>query len=153
MFLFLGVTSASVLMLFGFTMLNSFNHVFKTFDVYQFEYEYSFRELQVGEAPEGAEVFNAGRFYPEDKEDIEFYITGIEPDAALVTLKDRKGNLLPNNQTNITRSLARRLNIKAGDTVTFINKEDGKPYSFKIDAVADSTSSSLYLCLSGSLMK
>ena len=137
-FLFLGVTSASVLMLFGFTMLNSFNHVFKTFDVYQFEYEYSFRELQVGEAPEGAEVFNAGRFYPEDKEDIEFYITGIEPDAALVTLKDRKGNLLPNNQTNITRSLARRLNIKAGDTVTFINKEDGKPYSFKIDAVADS---------------
>ena len=107
-----------------------------------------------GEAPEGAEVFNAGRFYPEDKEDIEFYITGIEPDAALVTLKDRKGNLLPNNQTNITRSLARRLNIKAGDTVTFINKEDGKPYSFKIEMqLPIPTSSSLYLCLSGSLMK
>ncbi|WP_273225739.1 ABC transporter permease [Geosporobacter ferrireducens] len=137
-FLFLGVTSASVLMLFGFTLMNSFNHVFNTASDVQFEYEYAFRDLQYGEAPEGAETFNAGKFYPENNEGIEFYITGIEPDSTIVTLKDSKGNLLPNNQTNITKPLANRLGIKAGDTVTFINKEDGKSYSFHINAVADS---------------
>lgn len=137
-FLLLGVTSASVLMLFGFTVFNSMNHAFDTSDVYRFEYEYAFRDLQFGEAPEGAEGFNAGKFYPKDNEEIEFYITGIEPDSTLVVLKDSKGNLIPNNQTNITKSLSNRLGIKAGDTVSFINKEDGKPYTFHIDAVADS---------------
>ncbi|MFZ7132615.1 MAG: ABC transporter permease [Eubacteriales bacterium] len=138
LFLFLGVTSASVLMLFGFTIMNSMNHAFTSSDVYQFDYEYSFREMQFGEAPEGAETFNAGRFYPENNEEIEFYISGIEPDSTLVILKDGKGDPIANNQTNITRALANRLDIKAGDNVTFINKENGKSYSFQIDAVADS---------------
>lgn len=137
-FLFLGVTSASVLMLLGFTIMNSMNHAFDTSDVYRFEYEYAFRNLQSGEAPEGAEAFNAGKFYPENNEEIEFYISGIESDSTLVILKDSKGKLIPNNQTNITNSLANRLGINVGDTVTLINKEDGKPYTFHIDAIADS---------------
>jgi putative ABC transport system permease protein len=137
-FLLLGVTSASVIMLFSFTIMNSMNHAFSPSDVYQFEYEYAFRDLQFGEAPEGAEGFNAGKFYPENNERIEFYISGIEPGSTLVILKDSKGVPIPNNQTNITKSLANRLGIKAGDTVSFINKEDGKPYTFHIDAVADS---------------
>ena len=138
LFLLLGVTSASALMLLGFTIFNSFNHVLTTSDIYKFEYEYAFRDLQYGEAPDGAEAFNAGKFYPENNEEIEFYITGIESDARLVTLKDSDGNHISNDQTNITKPLANRLGIKAGDTVSFINKEDGRSYSFHIDAVADS---------------
>ena len=137
-FLFLGVTIASVLMLFGFTIMNSFNHVFDTSDAYQFEYEYAFRDLQFGEVPEGAEAFNAGKFYPKNNEEMEFYISGIEPYSTLTILKDNNRNIIHNNQTNITKPLADRLGIKAGDTVTFINKEDGRPYNFHIDAVADS---------------
>jgi len=34
--------------------------------------------------------------------------------------------------------LADRLDIKEGDSVSFINKQDGKSYTFRIDAVADS---------------
>jgi len=138
MFLFLGVTSASALMLFGFTIMNSINHVFSTSDLYKFEYEYAFRDPQFGEAPEGSEAFNARKFYPEGNEGIEFYINGIESDSTIITLKDNKGNPLPNNQINITKPLANRLGIKAGDTVTLINKEDGKPHAFHIDAIADS---------------
>lgn len=138
-FLFLGVTSASVLMLLGFTIMNSMNYVFNTTsEVYNFEYEYAFKDLQYGEVPEGAEAFNAARFYPENNEEIEFYITGIESDSTIVTLKDSKGDPLPSNQTNITKPLANRLGIKSGDVVTLINKEDGKAYAFHIDAVADS---------------
>ncbi|MEW6622996.1 MAG: FtsX-like permease family protein [Bacillota bacterium] len=52
-------------------------------------------------------------------------------------LTDSKGNLLPNDQTNITKALASRLDIKAGDRVSFINKEDGRTYTFQIDAIAE----------------
>ncbi|HYE09901.1 MAG TPA: ABC transporter permease [Patescibacteria group bacterium] len=140
LFLFLGVTSASVLMLLGFTIMNSMDYAFKnsTTDTYRFEYEYAFKDTQYDKAPEGAEVFSAGRFYPEDNEGIEFYITGVEPDSTILTLKSSSGNPLSNNQTNITKPLADRLGIKAGDNVSFINKQDGKPYTFHIDAVADS---------------
>lgn len=140
LFLLLGVTSASVLMLFGFTIMNSMDYVFKnsTEGTYRFEYEYAFKDPQFGQAPEGAEVFSAGRFYPENNEGIEFYVTGVEPDSTILTLKNRAGSPLPNDQTNITKPLADRLGIKAGDSVSFINKQDGKPYTFHIDAVADS---------------
>ena len=136
LFLLLGVASASVLMLFGFTIMSSFNQVFQT-DIYQFEYEYTFRELQYGEAPQGAEVFNAGMFYPEQDERIEFWVTGIEPDSNSLNLTDSSGNPLPADQTNITKPLAERLGIEAGDKASFVRKEDGREYVFQIDAVAD----------------
>lgn len=140
LFLLLGVTSASALMLFGFMLASSFNEMFKnsTESAYRFEYEYAFKNLQSAETPEGVEVFNNGRFYSESNEAIEFYIVGVEPGSTFLTLKDNKGNPLSNTQTNITKVLADRLGIKAGDTVSFINKQDGKEYAFHIDAVADS---------------
>src|SRR5690606_14540015 len=104
-FLLLGVTSASVLMLFGFTVLNSMNHVFKTSDVYLFEYEYTFRDLQYGEAPDGAETFNAGKFYPENNEEIEFYITGIEPDSTLVIRSEEHTSELQSRENLVCRLL------------------------------------------------
>jgi len=54
-----------------------------------------------------------------------------------LTLVDSKGNLLPNDQTNITKALADKLGIKVGDTVSFMNKQDGKIYTLHIDAVAE----------------
>ena len=103
--------------------------------------------MQYGEAPDGAETFNAGKFYPENNEEIEFYITGIEPDSTLVILKDNKGNVIPNNQTNITKSLANRLGIKAGDTVTFINKERMVSLThFILMLLLSPTLSSLFMC-------
>lgn len=139
LFLFLGVTGASVLMLFGFTIMNSMNYVFNnSTNAFQFEYEYSFKELQYGNAPENAEVFSAGRFYPKNNENIEFYVSGVEPESSILTLKSKKGDPLQNDQTNITKPLADRLGIQGGDEVSFINKQDGKEYIFQIDAVADS---------------
>ncbi|MEL7567470.1 MAG: FtsX-like permease family protein [Dehalobacterium sp.] len=147
LFLLLGVTSASALMLFGFMIASSYSYMFRDSgaDIYRFEYEYAFRDLQSGKAPEGAEVFNNGRFYPESNEAIEFYVTAIEPDSTFLTLDDSKGNLLPNDQTNITQGLADRLGIKAGDTVSFINKQDGKAYTFHIDATANYAGQLIYM--------
>jgi len=138
LFLLLGVSGASALMLLGFTIQNSMYQVFDNSveGTYHFSYEYSFRQLHYGNAPDGSEVFSAEKFYPEGNESMEFYITGIQPDSQMLSLSDLKGKPLSVNQTIITRPLAERMKIAAGDTVSVISKRDGKTYDFVIDAVS-----------------
>lgn len=138
LFLLLGVTGASTLMLWGFTMISSVNAVFNNDTVnYNFEYEYTFRETQFGEAPDGAGVFTNARFYSQEDTNIEFTTCGIEPEADMMTLLDASGTPLANNQINITSALAQRLGVSPGDEVTVINKQDGMQHTFHIDAIAD----------------
>ncbi len=139
LFLLLGVTGASVLMLFGFTINHSMNVVFKggMDEMYSFRWEYSFKEIQHGAIPEGAEPFNAIRCYPEGRESVEFYITGIAPDSSGITLRDTQSSELPKDQVNITRPLSQRLKLRPGDTISFVNKLDGSTYSLRIDGIAD----------------
>ncbi len=138
-FLLLGVTGASVLMLAGFTINHSMNVVFSGTDgdMYQFAWEYSFKQMQQGTAPEGAEPFNAIRCYPEGHEAMEFYVTGIPSDTTAIKLTDAGQNTLPSNQVNITAPLASRLKLKAGDTISFINKLDNKLYTLTIAGIAE----------------
>ncbi len=139
-FLLLGVTSASVLILFGFAIMSSYSEVFKTgsADIYHFEYEYAFKSLHTEPVQDGVEIFNNGLFYPIDAESIEFYVIGVEPNSTYLSFRDEKGTFLSNDQTNITEALAKRLGVKAGDNVSLVNKKDGKVYVLHIDGVADS---------------
>ncbi|WP_312702059.1 ABC transporter permease [Sedimentibacter sp.] len=138
LFLLLGVTAASALMMLGFTIQNSMYQVFDNSveGTYHFSYEYSFRQFHYGTAPDGAEVFAAEKFYPEGNESMEFYITGIQHDSQMLSLNDLNNRSLSVNQTIITRPLAERLKVAAGDTVSTISKRDGKTYDFVIDAVS-----------------
>jgi putative ABC transport system permease protein len=138
-FLLLGVSVASLLMLFGFIVSNSFDAVLNTGagDTYNFAIEYSFKEIQHGRIPEGAEPFNAIRCFPEGRETVEFYLMAFPPDAAAITLRDERGTDLSKGQVNITSPLARRLKLKEGDTIAFVNKLDGRAYSLRIDGIAD----------------
>ncbi|NYB75316.1 FtsX-like permease family protein [Sedimentibacter hydroxybenzoicus DSM 7310] len=138
LFLLFGIMGASALMMLGFTIQNSLNHVFSssTEGTYDFAYEYSFRQWHYGTAPEDAEVFSAEKFYPEGNEIMEFYVTGVQSDSEMIFLEDLNGNPLSVNQTIITRPLAERLKVGAGDTVSVIGKRDGKTYDFMIDAVS-----------------
>ncbi|WP_246208614.1 ABC transporter permease [Anaerotalea alkaliphila] len=140
LFLLLGVVGASLIMLLAFTILSSFTHLL-TSDIretYRFDYEYAFRELQTGEVPEGAEAFSGAVFHLEGDEGAEFWASGVQPDSRLLTLRDKDGNLLPNDRTNITRPLAERLGVEAGDTIRVVGKLTGKVHEFRIDAVAQS---------------
>lgn len=108
LFLILGITSASVLMLFGLTIMNSYNYVFNDSitEVYKFEYEYALKNLHDEDVPDGVEIFTNGRFYPQDNEKIEFYINGIEPDSRFIFLKDMDGNLYSFTIDTIANSYA-----------------------------------------------
>jgi len=129
-------------MLIGFTINNSMNVVLAggESDMYDFAIEYSFKEVQHGNVPNGAEPFNAMRCYPEGRESAEFYVMALSPDSAGINLRDSGGNNLSKDQVNITYPLASRLKLKVGDSITFINKLDGKSYSLAIDAVVETYS-------------
>jgi len=137
LFLLFGVAAASFLMLVGFTINHSMNTVLGgDDDMFRFAIEYSFHTVQQGEAPEGAEPFNAILVFPEGRESAQFYVMGILPDSSAILPRDASGNLLPRDQVTITFPLANRLNLRPGDTITFTNRMDGQTYSLAIDAVA-----------------
>ncbi len=135
LFLLAGVTVASVMLLFGFTLNHSWKVVFNADDGYHFAYEYSFKKPQQGEVPLDCDPFNAIRAYPQGREGVEFYLMGLEPESEAITMADERGAPLPGDQVNITAPLAKRLGIGPGDTLDFVDKISGKPYSLRVDAV------------------
>ncbi|MEL7565625.1 MAG: ABC transporter permease [Dehalobacterium sp.] len=142
LFLVLGVSAASMILLFGFTFNYSMDVVMDrgALERYLYPLEYNFKEvrnLQDGGIPEGAEPYNAFRCYPEGRESVEFYLVGMEPDSVGLKMNDMRGNALSRDQVNITYPLASRLKLKEGDTISFVNKLDGKSYSLIIDGIVE----------------
>ncbi len=141
LFLVLGVSAASMLLLFGFTVNHSMSVLMdKGASDRNFPMEYNFKEIQHGAVPEGAEPFNAVRCYPEEKENAEFYLLGMKPDSIGINMRDSSGGNMPRNQVNITSPLADRLKLKVGDNINFVSKVDGKLYSLTIDGIVESYS-------------
>lgn len=142
LFLVLGVSAASMILLFGFTFNYSMDVVMNrgALEKYQYPLEYNFKEvrnLQDGDIPEGAEPYNSFRSYAEGRESVEFYLVGMEPDSVGLKMNDMRGNALSRDQVNITNPLASRLKLKEGDTISFVNKLDGKSYSLTIDGIVE----------------
>ncbi|QHQ59802.1 FtsX-like permease family protein [Anaerocolumna sedimenticola] len=142
LFLVLGVSAASMILLYGFTFNYSMDVVMDrgALSMYQYPLEYNFKEvqnLQDGGIPEGAEPYNTIRCYPEGRESVEFYLMGMELDSVGFKMNDMEGNTLSRDQVNITSPLASRLKLKEGDTISFINKLDGKSYNLTIDGIVE----------------
>ncbi len=142
LFLVLGVSAASMVLLFGFTFNYSMDVVMDrgALERYMYPLEYNFkkvRNLHDDGIPEGAEPYNAFRCYPEGRESVEFYLLGMEPDSIGIKMNDVLGGTLPKNQVNITYPLASRLKLKEGDTISFVNKLDGKSYTLRIDGIIE----------------
>jgi len=140
LFLVLGVSAASMILLYGFTFNYSMDVVMDKGALARYRYplEYNFKEvrnIQDGGIPEGAEPYNAFRGYPEGRQVVEFYLVGMEPDSIGFNINDMQGNPLSRDQVNITSPLASRLKLKEGDTIRFVNKLDGKSYSLTIDGI------------------
>lgn len=140
LFLVLGVSAASMILLYGFTFNYSMDVMMEkgALATYRYPLEYNFKEVRNvrdGGIPEGAEPYNALRGYPEGRQAVEFYLVGMESDSVGFNIDDMQGNPLSRDQVNITSPLASRLKLKEGDTIRFVNKLDGKSYSLTIDGI------------------
>lgn len=140
LFLVLGVSAASMILLYGLTYNYSMEVVMEkgALERYQYPLEYNFKSvmnLQDGDLPEGAEPYNAFRGYAKGRESVEFYLVGTQPNSVGFKMNDLRGTALSRNQVNISYPLASRLKLKEGDTISIVNKLDGKSFNLKIDGI------------------
>lgn len=138
-FLLFGVVVATMLMLYGLTMKSSVDYMLNegVKELYNLEYEYVFTSEKTGMPPAGTEQFGAAYVSLGDDEDVSFYVSGVLPDTDRIRLKDFSGNPFKPEQVTITATLAEKLNMKAGDSVTVFDTENGKEHTFVIEKVAD----------------
>lgn len=139
LFMILGITFSSMLLLFGFTTIDSINNVVKdNYDnVYQYEYQYTFKGLQINDEFDGDKL-NSSMFNIENgskkKENVVIY--GIEPDNSTICFEGLKDRDLPFENNVVTNTLAEKLNISEGDEITVINKYSEKEFKITIDKIA-----------------
>ena len=138
-FLLFGVIVATMLMLYGLTMKSSVDYMLGEGigELYNLKYEYVFTSGRSGIPPAGTEKFNASYVSLEDNEDVSFYVTGVLPDTDKIRLKDTSGQSFRPEQTTITATLAQKLNVNIGGSVTVFDTENGKKHTFTIEKMAD----------------
>lgn len=138
-FLLFGVVAATMLVLYGLTMKSSVDYMLNegVRELYNLKYEYVFASQKTGVPPAGTEQFGAAYVSLAGDEDVSFYVTGVLPDTERIRLKDTSGRPLKPEQTTITAPLAKKLNVKAGGSLTVFDTEDGKEHTFIIEQVAD----------------
>lgn len=139
-FLLFGVAVATMLLLWGLALKSGFDDMLAEdtlTSVYNFQYEYKFNNLRVESLPSGVEPGSVALFLPEGDEKKDFYVTGVVPDSAMITLVDESGAPLNLNKVIITKPLARQLKVTEGDIANIVRKLDGRKFSVKIDHIAD----------------
>ncbi len=139
LFLLFGVVVATMLMLYGLTMKSSVDYMLDEGmgELYNLKYEYVFISEKDGVPPAGTEKFNASYVSLADNEDISFYVTGVLPNTDKIKLKDTYGQRFRPERTTITVTLAQKLNVNIGDSVTVFDTENGKEHTFTIEKMAD----------------
>jgi len=132
-----GVTLASVFLMFGFVAQSSTNYLLKSgyTDTFKYQYNTMFNSLQQANSYNG-EVYNVAPFRTSD-ETADFMIYGLTPDATLIQMQDERGNSLRFDQTLITKALADKLQLGAGDTLDVVNRLTGQTSTLTINAVAE----------------
>ncbi|MEA4908887.1 MAG: ABC transporter permease [Anaerolineaceae bacterium] len=139
-FLLFGVIVATSLLLYGLTLQSSLDYMLNEgiAALYNLKYEYVFNQLQSKEPPAGFEQFNATYVTPQQDRSSNFYLVGALPDSTRLRLKDISGNKLVPDQVIMTKVLADKLKVGAGDVLPVTGDDDLQAYTLRIDAVADS---------------
>jgi putative ABC transport system permease protein len=135
----LGVVLATVLLLFGFVLNDSLNYLVHDSinETYLYEHEYMFKTLQ-NKSYENAEkvsIDNCNTVY--NNKTYSFSIYGLDSATKLIVLKDSRGNKIDYNKNIITKPLAEKLNVSIGDIIKVVDKQSGKSFDIKIDAIAN----------------
>lgn len=139
-FLSVGVMFATLLLLMGFITKDSMTYLindnFK--DVYHYEYEYVFNQLQT-ESPQSGQVASSAPFSMKNKEGNQsLVITGLKPDNSAIQLADMNGNRLKFDSVIMNKSLADKWGIEEGKAIEVTNQLSNKTFSITIDHIADS---------------
>ena len=134
--LMLGAMLAGYLLLFGGAMRDSMNTLVRSaFQDTQYNYTYALTAPRL-ENPWGGEALTSVPFTTSDGK-LTFQVIGLPATSTLFVPHDSKGHAIPIDRLIITRALAQKVNLKAGDSWTIQQSANGKEVTLTVDAVAE----------------
>ncbi len=133
----IGVTFATILLLLGFMVQDSYNFLMNEGIRQTFKYSqnYVFKAVQTNN-PYGGEPYQLLATKDSVKNEA-VIIQGLSEKGHLLQLTDKQGQPIDLESAAVSRVLADKLNLSVGDTLSLISNLDGKTYSLKIGAIAE----------------
>lgn len=146
-----GITASSLFILTGFVFDSSLKVLFNSnfHELFGYEYQYIFTK-PIYEPSSIGEPYMVSNFeYDKNGEKLKITLNGVADNSKYITLFDKNGNIIENDQTVISRAVAKRLGIQAGDIIKIKNNSNLEEYNIKINKICDiQYSENIYLPLS-----
>lgn len=133
----IGVAFATMLLLLGFMVQDSYTFLLDTGirQTFQYSQNYVFRSLQI-ENPYGGETYQTLTAKDSLKNEA-VIIQGLSDKGKLIRLIDENKEAIDLEKIAISRVLADKLKLSVGDSISLTNTLDNKRYSLKIGAIAE----------------
>ena len=128
--LFFGIFLASFLLMFGIGLDPLMDHYTESIDE-SLPYNYQYILKAPVEAKEGEKLllYEMDTYFALGKKDLEISFYGIEPDSTFFR------DAYVSEHIAVSSALANKLNIKAGDSILFKDKNKEKEYTFTVDKI------------------
>ena len=128
--LFFGIFLASFLLMFGIGLDPLMDHYTESIDE-SLPYNYQYILKAPVEAKEGEKLllYEMDTYFALGKKDLEISFYGIEPDSTFFR------DAYVSDHIAVSSALANKLNIKAGDSILFKDKNKEKEYTFTVDKI------------------
>ncbi len=141
-FMFVGIFAATALLIFGLVTKSSMDYLISgegTKATLSYNYEYGLITPQSIAPPPGGEAIAGRKFVPYSNPGQRFEVIGAVPGGRVVNLRDRSGKpiVLDDNKIVITKTMASKYRLKAGDTIRFADIISDRELSITITDIAD----------------
>lgn len=134
-----GIVASSLFMMTGFLFYGALDFLFECNfnNLFGYQYQYVYNTLKTENATAGEPYMMASCYYGKDGSRINFTIHGTADNPKYIRLKDSRGQEIDPGKTVATRSAARRMGWKKGDTVTVVSNATLAQTTLTIDEICD----------------
>ncbi len=135
----IGIAAASLFMMTGFLFYGALDFMFEcNFNtLFGFRYQYVYNTLKTENVTSGEPYMMASYYYDKAGSRINFTIHGTAESPKYIRMKDSGGQVIDPGKTVATRSVARRMGWKEGDTVTVVSNATLAQVTLTIDEICD----------------
>ncbi|WP_042273349.1 ABC transporter permease [[Clostridium] dakarense] len=141
-FLVIGVSIATVFLMYGFIAKCSMDYMINQEgnDVFSYKYEYILKQLSTEKPPTGGEGVSGAKFVLDSEMNNDFELIGANKNSQMISLKDKSENKISigDDKFIVTSTMAKKYKLSIGDELSFINIVDDKEHSIKITDIAES---------------
>lgn len=137
--MFAGIAVASLFMLTGLLFDSSLQFLFNSnfHELFKYEYQYVLNEPFYENNTSGEPYMISTFQYKKDGELFSLSLNGVTRNSKYIKLYDKDENAIDENKVVITSAVAKRLNLKKGDTIKIKNNSNLKEYDITIDDICN----------------